>query len=55
MSGDDPTDILYQLRAWLKSGCTIKATDVNAPVLEKGEDGIWIGGLTIDGSTAKPE
>ena len=54
MSGDEG-DILYQLRAWLKSGCTIKATDVNAPVLEKGEDGIWIGGLTIEASEVKTE
>lgn len=39
--------VLDYLRSILKSGATIKATDVTKPVLEFSADGFCIGGLTI--------
>ncbi len=51
---DESKEYLGMIRDWLKSGCTLTATDVKAPVLEKVGDR-FIGGMTIDCSCAKIE
>lgn len=41
--------VINMIREKLLEGCTIKATDINAPVLQQQADGSWIGGLTFTG------
>lgn len=40
--------IVNDLRDWLKRGATIKASDVNSPILEEREDGKVEGGLIVE-------
>ena len=38
---------LDEIRRWLKDGATVKATDINKPILENLDNGTIIGGCTI--------